>query len=640
MLWRKLTLSLSIVVCNVWLSAQSNAVVNLYQEALANLVMLRNEDALAPLQRLDSLQIAYVSAGGPRQAAFQDFLERYTNITPLNFPTIASASETQNWINAQTRRFNCFILSIEDVSAAVDQPNYLADAVWIKGLMAADPVVLVLFNPQQILNKLPELAQAPVIIAADDTQEGQSLAAQLIFGGASTTGRLRRLLSPQYPPGSGMDTPAATRLGYAPSELVGIDGALLRDSIKAIVEEGIRFRAFPGGQVLVAKDGKVVYHQAFGYHTYENERQVRLNDLYDFASITKISTGLPVLMKWYGEGTFNPDDSLGVYLTESIGSNKAGIPMRRLLTHTARLMAWIPFWRSTLKWNADYPWEEGWDNVRVNDFQFKPRTFKPDSTARFNVQVTERLWLYRKYGDKVLYDAIYRSPLIEKPGFVYSDFFFYTMPKIVKQRTGVDFEPYLKNTFYRRLGAYSLTFNPLRFFPKDRIIPTERDTFFRMSLLHGKVDDEGASMLGGISGHAGLFGTANDLAKLMQTYLNLGRYGNEQLIAESAVKEFTRCQYCETEGTHRGLGFDKPFLEYAPGRSSYARDASPESFGHTGFTGTFTWADPKNQLLVVFFTNRVHPSRSNPMLMTRSLRPRLHQAVYDAVKKSEGIDPK
>lgn len=640
MLCRKLLLCLCVVANALFLPAQNSAVLDLYHEALANLVLLRNENKLAPLQRLDTLQIAYVSAGGPRQAVFQDFLERYTNITPLSFPTIASASETQNWIATQTRRFNCFILSIEDVSATVDMPDYLADATWINGLMATDPVVLVLFNPQQILNKLPELAKAPVIITATDTQEGQSLAAQLVFGGVSTTGRSRRSLSPQYPPGSGMDSAPASRLGYAPSELVGIDGTLLRDSIKAIVEEGIRYHAFPGGQVLVAKDGKVVYHQAFGYHTYENERQVRLNDLYDFASITKITTGLPVLMKWYGEGTFNPDDSLGVYLPESLGSNKAGLPMRRLLTHTARLMAWIPFWRSTMKWNPDYPWEEGWDNLRNSDGQFKPRTFKPDSTARFSVKVTNHLWLHRKYGEKFIYPAIYRSPLNEKPGFVYSDFFFYTMPKIVKQRTGIDFEPYLKNTFYRRLGAYSLTFNPLRFYPKERIVPTEIDTFYRMSLLHGTVDDEGASMLGGISGHAGLFGSTNDLAKLMQTYLNKGSYGGEQLIAEKALEEFTRCQYCETEGIHRGLGFDKPFVTYAPGRSTYAKDASPESFGHTGYTGTFTWADPKSNLLVVFFTNRVHPSRSNATIGTRGLRPRLHQAVYDAMKKPGGSDLK
>lgn len=639
MLCRKLLLSLC-MLAGLALNAQNSGVLDVYDEALSNLVLLRNENRIAPLQRLDTLQIAYVSAGGPRQVVFQDFLERYTNITPLNFPTIASASETQNWINTQTRRFNCFILSIDDVSAAVDMPDYLADATWIKGLMAADPVLLVLFDPQQVLNKLPELEKAPLILSASGTQEGQSLAAQLIFGGVSANGRLRRPLSPQYPVGSGMDSAPANRLGYAPSELVGIDGALLRDSIKAIVEEGIRYRAFPGGQVLVAKDGKVVYHQAFGYHTYDNERVVRLNDLYDFASITKITTGLPALMKWYGEGTFNPDDSLGVYLAESLGSNKAGLSMRRLLTHTARLMAWIPFWRATMKWNPDYPWEEGWDNVRNSDGQFKPRTFKPDSTARFSVKVAPRLWLHRKYAEKELYPAIYRSPLSEKPGFVYSDFFFYTMPKIVKQRTGVDFEPYLKSTFYHRIGAYSLTFNPLRFFPKERIVPTEVDTFYRMSLLHGTVDDEGASMLGGISGHAGLFGTTNDLAKLMQTYLNQGTYGGEYLIGSNAIKEFTRCQYCETEGIHRGLGFDKPFITYAPGRSAYARDASPESFGHTGYTGTFTWADPKHKLLVIFFTNRVHPSRSNTTMMSRNLRPRLHQAVYEAMKKVDGNELK
>jgi serine-type D-Ala-D-Ala carboxypeptidase len=609
-------------------SQNNQGVLKTYQEALADLVLLRNEGNLLPLKGLDTLKVAYIGAAQRKQVTFQDFLERYTQVTTIQFPSIASASETQAWIRTQTQRFNFFIIGLEDQPASVEEPDYLADKEWIKGLMAADRVAVVLFSPNQALQKFPLLETAPVLVTSDNTQEGQSLAAQLIFGGTETKARLSKPLSPNHSFGAGLDLGPAIRLGYAPAELVGLDGQLLRDSIKALCEEGLRYKAYPGAQVLVAKDGKVVYHQAFGQHTYDNERPVRLTDVYDFASITKITTGLPVLMKWYGEGNFKLDDSLGVYLSEVKGSNKAGLSMRRILTHTAQLMAWIPFWRGTLKWNTTNPWEQGWNADRISDGDFKKRSFKPDSTRRYSVQVTDKLWLYRKYHETI-YQSIYQSPLNAKPGFVYSDFFFYLMPKIVKEKTGKDFEAYIKSTFYRKIGAYSLTFNPLRFYPKEKIIPTERDTFFRMTTLHGRVHDEGASMLGGVSGHAGLFGSVNDLAKLMQTYLNFGTYGGERLIAEPAIREFIRCQYCE-EGIHRGLGFDKPLITYSPERAAYSAEASGDSFGHTGYTGTYTWADPKTGILLIFFTNRVHPTRLNQNLFSRSLRRRMHESVYKA----------
>jgi CubicO group peptidase (beta-lactamase class C family) len=240
------------------------------------------------------------------------------------------------------------------------------------------------------------------------------------------------------------------------------------------------------------------------------------------------------------------------------------------------------------------------------------------------------LYLFKKY-KKQIYKGIRDLPLSEKPGYVYSDLSFILYPEVVERLTGEPLEPYLKKTFYEPLGAFTLTYNPLRYFPKERIEPTERDTFFRRQQLQGTVHDETAAMLGGVSGHAGLFGTEEDLAKLLQMYLNGGEYGGERFISEAAVKEFTRCQYC-SEGNRRGLGFDKPLLKWDAKQSYVAQSASPESYGHSGYTGTFFWVDPKYDLIVIFFSNRVYPYRSHTGISDLNIRPRVQQVVYDAMR--------
>ncbi len=429
-------------------------------------------------------------------------------------------------------------------------------------------------------------------------------------------------------------TAEAPRLHRLPPAAAGMDGALLRDSIAAIVDEGIRARAFPGAQVLAAKDGAVVFHEAFGYHTYDSLRPVALTDLYDLASITKVTTGLPALMKLYGEGKFDLDAPLERYFPDYgfRRSNKAELTFREMLAHQARLRPWIPYWRGALRGNARYPWRRGWEDERRNDGRFRCRSFRRDSSRRFPIRVTDELWLHRNYRKKI-YRAIRKSPLREKREYVYSGLLFYLLPEIVEKLTGEDFESYLKANFYDPIGAATLTYRPLRFFDRSRIAPTERDTFFRMTQLHGAVHDEGAAMMNGVSGNAGLFGSAIDLAKMMQLYLNEGRYGDRQLIAAEAVREFIRCQFC-ADGNRRGLGFDKPLIEYDPAKSSVAEAAGPASFGHSGYTGAFAWVDPANGLLFIFLSNRVYPTRENRRLYELNIRPRIHQVLYEAVNSN------
>lgn len=397
-----------------------------------------------------------------------------------------------------------------------------------------------------------------------------------------------------------------------PAEL-GMNDSILQNGIDSIMAEALAAKAFPGGQVLVARKGKIVFHKAWGFHTYDSSRTVKLDDIYDFASITKTAASLPAIMKMIDDEKIHLDAPLKTFYPDFYPSDKSEMTLRRLLTHTAGLKAWIPFWQATKRKNG----------------KFKCRTFKQDSSRRYPIKITDNLFLHKKYKKKI-FKAIKNSPTSEEGKYVYSDMSFYLYPEIVQQKYSIPFEAFLKENFYKKIGANSLTFNAFEHFPLEKIIPTERDTFFRMEQIHGRVHDEGSIMLGGISGHAGLFGTAEDLAKLYQMYLNGGTYGGERFLEKETIDEFTRVQYPQ-DSIRRGIGFDKPLLKYHPQKSSTAKDASPETFGHSGYTGTLVWADPKYDLLYIFLSNRVHPTRLSRAIYQLNIRPRIHQVLYDSI---------
>ena len=396
---------------------------------------------------------------------------------------------------------------------------------------------------------------------------------------------------------------------------VGINDSILHAGIDTIIHEALAAHAFPGAQVLVAKDGKIIYHQAWGWHTYDSITPVRLDDIYDFASITKVTASLPAIMKLIDEKKLALDAPLSSFYPPFAHSNKADLTLRQMLTHTAGLKAWIPFWKNTKRKNG----------------KFKRHTFKTEWSEKYPISITDILFLHKDYHKKI-FRAIKKSPVKNQGQYLYSDLSYYLYPEIVRRLSGKSFETYLKDNFYKKIGANSLTFNAYRHFPLKRIIPTERDTFFRNELIHGRVHDEGSIMLGGISGHAGLFGTATDLAKIFQMYLNGGTYGGIRLIKKATIDEFTRCQFCD-RGIRRGIGFDKPLVVYDEQKSSSAKDASPATFGHSGYTGTLVWADPKYNLIYVFLSNRVHPTRLSRAIYQLNIRPRIHQVIYDAMLK-------
>lgn len=643
--YRKIYLGI-LIICLGWSTGwtqnfTTDILVDQFKLAEQNVVLLENLDQIIPLKDLETLRIAYLPVGFDtldvkgesfvEGEALQQGLAKYTKVSTVHPPVGLIEEEAKKWATELRKDFNLIIIGIKNYTIAVSDPSpWEVYNPLIKAVTEAIPSIGVVVGRRQS-GPWPELRGAKAILAMSHTGLfQQSIAGQIIFGGLGAQGEMPITVA-YFPQGTGFKTKGGSRFAFTLPELAGMDGQLLQDSIRTIVEEGIREGAYPGAQVLVAKDGQVVYHETFGHHTYDSDRKVDKNDLYDFASITKVTGPLPALMQLHSEGKFNLDATLKDYIKVRKSSNKADLSFRQMLSHNARLRPYIPYWIGTLRSSARYPWEEGWNVQAVNDGNFRGHTFRTDSTRNYNIRITDNLWLHRKYQRK-MYKAIDRSPLLENPGYVYSGLLFFLLPDMIAEQTGTDYETYLKQNIYQPLGAYTLTYNPMRYFPKDRMVPTENDTFFRHELVQGTVHDEGAAMMKGVSGNAGLFGTTIDLAKLMQMYLNYGTYGGERFIAESTLREFTRCQYCD-EDNRRGLGFDKPPVEYPEEGSYMAESASPKSFGHTGFTGTFTWADPDNGLLLVFMSNRVYPSRDRRQLYELNIRSRLHQVLYDSIRE-------
>jgi CubicO group peptidase (beta-lactamase class C family) len=394
-----------------------------------------------------------------------------------------------------------------------------------------------------------------------------------------------------------------------------IDTSYIQVQLDSIIQDGIDSMAFPGAQVCVMINGKVVYINSYGHHTYDAKVEVENDHVYDLASVTKVTTGLPVIMQLYGERKLDLDVELKEVFPEFRKGDMSKRAIRDMLAHRAGLTPYIVFWKEMLD-------DKG--RRRKNSFDFK---YSED----YPVKITDRLFLHKDYYKK-MYKSIRKADVDDPGQYRYSGLLFLLMPDFLKPHIGDDFEGYLYERLYVPMGLTHLTYRPRRRFTLDKIVPTEYDDFFRYQLVQGRVHDEAAAMLNGISCNAGLFGNAEDLARLFQMYVNGGTMDGKRYIAQSAIEEFTRYQFPE-EGNRRGLGFDKPLLEYDQDLSYVARDASPSSFGHSGFTGTFVWGDPEYNMVFVFLSNRVYPTRDNRKLYTMNIRPKMHQVVYDAIKK-------
>ncbi len=583
------------------------------------LTLVQNQDNRLPVRELSGKRFATLSLGSDQPTAFQNMAANYAPMDLFNLPATAPDSTVQR-VKGQLAAYDLVLVGIHGLGirpAATIKPEVQTLVNSFGGLPNA---VFALFGNPYTLSKFTSLANAPALLVAyQETPATQELAAQAIFGATGVKGRLPVTVNDRYKQGTGLRTEALGRFKYTWPEDVGIDSKMLAVKLDSIVNQGLSAKAYPGASVLVAKDGKVIYQKTYGAQTYGGV-PVSREDLYDLASVTKVSTSVPALMKLQDEGKFRPDMTLGELYPKFRRSNKANLKLIDILTHQSGLKAWIPFWQNCV------------DSTRAGGW--KPRTFSTERSRRYPVEVADHLFLHRRY-ERTIFRQIRDSPVKPGQGYVYSDLSYYLYPQVIKRLTGQNWEDWLKATFYEPLGAGTLTYNARRHVPLARIVPTEYDSLFRKTLIHGRVHDEGAAMLDGISGHAGLFGTANDLAKLMQMYLNYGTYGGRRYIQEATLKQWTGYPFPVEVNARRGIGFDKPDRK-KPGLSA-PPSASPLSFGHSGFTGTFVWMDPEQQLLYVFLSNRVYPTRNNPKISQLDIRTQFGEMIYEAIRRSRGM---
>jgi beta-N-acetylhexosaminidase len=456
----------------------------------ASLTLLKNKDALLPLQKLDTLKIASISVGASKTTDFQKSLSLYAKVENFQLDREANASKINDLKN-KLKDYNLVIVGLHDFSIRPRNEIRLSEGVrsLISELSQMEKTIFSLFKNPYVINDLKNIEKADVLIEAyQDSQLTQQLSAQLIFGGIGASGKLPVSIGEKFKAGDGLDLKGGIRFKYSAPEDAGMNSEVLRIGIDSLMNQAMTAKAIPGGVVLVAKDQKVVFHKAYGLHKYSDTIKVKESDIYDLASISKISTALPAIMKLYDEAKFDLEAGIDDYLPYFKNSNKEEIAFRKILAHQAGFKPWIPYWKNTLRDNGSFKWN----------------TFKKDSSARYPVKVSEDLWLHRNYKHKI-FKAIKNSPLEEKREYKYSGLVFYLLPEIVERITNEDFETYIDQNFYKKLGATTVTYNPARKFELKRIVPTESDFNFRSEQIHGNVHDEGAIMMGGVSANAGLF---------------------------------------------------------------------------------------------------------------------------------------
>lgn len=580
----------------------------LYEEALEHAITLtKNEAALLPVQQLADKNIAYVAFGDDSGAAFLQTLRQYANVT------LIQANNAAGYRRA-LEDYNLVIVGFHKSDAHPWKPYTFSrnEQFWLQEiarLRGSNTVLAVFARPYALLDVVHFKEIEAVVVAYQNSTIAQKTAAELIFGAIGAKGQLPVSAHAEFPVHTGIFTKPLQRLGYSWPQRVGLDAKKLA-AVDSLVQVGLDSLMFPGAQVLVARKGKVVYHKSFGKPTYTSKMAIDANHLYDLASLTKILATLPLIMKMEEEGKIALNSTFQDLMPAYKDSELKDVSVLKALSHYGKLPAWIAFYTNTLT-------EEG----KPSPAFYRRREGVPG----FSYQVADSLYLTDVYQDSI-YNRIGRQSL-KANEYRYSDLAYYVFKKYIETTYGAPLNVLVETFLYKPMGAYHTTFNPLRRFPKEQIVPTEEDEYFRYQTLQGHVHDMGAAMQGGIGGHAGLFGNANDVAKLMQMYLQGGVYGGQRFLKRRTVQKFNTCYFCH-EDVRRGVGFDKPQLE---DEGPTCGCVSPKSFGHSGFTGTYTWADPEEELVYVFLSNRTYPSAGNTLLQDSNLRTQIQQAIYDAI---------
>lgn len=581
--------------------------VMLYEKAIENaLTVLKNDRLIIPIKKIEKTKIAYVHMGDDTGTYFFNHLNKYAQVDWIKANSITEYKK-------KLKEYDLTIIGFHKSNVNPWKEYKFSDHELTKlyEISRTNKVILDVFTRPYAINDIQSFSNINgILLSYQNSKISQELSAQLIFGSITAKGSLPVSIGNQFPVNTTNFTRIQKRLQYGTPESVGVNSIKLK-KIDSLVNYGINENMMPGAQVLVARKGKIIYNKAFGYHTQEKINKVSENDIYDLASLTKILATLPMVMKLVDDSTISLDTKIPELLPEYFATNKENITVKEMLSHYARIKSWIPFYLETL------------DSLKLPDKKYYSKSKSND----FEIQVANDLYVRNDMKDSI-YLKIKESELYNKLRYKYSDLPFYILKEFLERHHNKQFKDLVQNELYQSIGANHTTFLPLEKFTLDMIPPTEIDQYFRMQKIHGFVHDQGAALLGGVSGHAGLFSNANDIAKIMQMYLWNGSYGNYQYIKSETIDLFNSCNFCDVD-VRRGVGFDKPQLDDI---GPTCGCISMNSFGHSGFTGTFTWADPDEEIIYVFLSNRTYPSADNKSIIENNLRSDIQGLIYESIE--------
>jgi beta-glucosidase-like glycosyl hydrolase/CubicO group peptidase (beta-lactamase class C family) len=578
-----------------------------YENAISDAItVLKNKEELLPLKNLETKKIAYVALGDDSGQVFFQELKKYAQVDEIQ-------GDQLDVLLSRLEKYNTVIIGFHRSNDNPWKSHSMTSKQlnWLYEIARTHDVIFNAFVNPYMLSQLQTTTNfESIIMSYQNSDVAQKVSAQMIFGARNSSGRLP-VSAGDFMVGAGKNIASIKRLSYSSNPTsVGLNSNILK-KIDSVAQFTINKRAAPGMQILVARRGKVIFDKTYGYHTYETSKKVHFDDIYDIASVTKIIATLPLVMELVEQNAIQLDDNIGSLDPSLLNSNKENITLREMLSHFARLKPWIPFYKYTL------------DSIDLKPLK---EFYKTSLDENYDLPVADRLFANHSMNDTI-FNRIIKSDLNKKREYKYSDLPYYILKRFIENREGRNLDELTSTHFYTTMGMNNTGYLPLNKFAKSRIVPTENDTVFRNQLLQGYVHDQGAAMQGGIGGHAGLFSNANDIAKMMQMYMQGGYYGGQRYFKEETIDQFNTCYYCE-EDVRRGVGFDKPQLEES---GPTCGCVSGKSFGHSGFTGAYTWADPEQEIVYVFLSNRVHPDASNRTLITENIRTNIQQIIYDAI---------
>lgn len=571
-----------------------------------SLTVLKNKNDLLPLRKLETKKIAYVQLGDDNGDIFYKSLQKYTKVHKVE-------AEKLDELLAKLQGYNTVIIGFHKSNASPWKGYKFEDKelVWLYEIARTNTVILNVFTKPYALNDIKTVENFEgIVLSYQNSKTAQEKSAQLIFGAIKANGELP-VTAGLFNIGDGINYNTISNLSYAVPERVGMNSEKL-NKIDSIAQYAIDEKMTPGIQLLVARHGKVVYTKNFGKHTYSGDQPVKFNDIYDVASLTKIVATLPLLMELEEKGIVSLNTKLGEILPEFIGSNKEDISIKEMLSHYAQLKPWIPFYYATLDSVTGKPMKKWYTSKMTN---------------KHTIKVANNLYLRKDYPDSIQ-KIIVESDLLKRLRYRYSDLPYYILKKFIEKHYDKPLDQLVQDHFYQSLGANYTTYNPNTKFSMNNIVPTEVDDYYRHQTIQGYVHDMGAAMQDGVGGHAGIFSNANDIAKIMQLFLQKGYYGGKRYFKSETLDKFNTCYYCEDDN-RRGIGFDKPQLG---DEGPTCGCVSMTSFGHSGFTGTYAWADPDEGIVYVFLANRTYPRADSNRLLKENIRTDIQKLIYEAIE--------